>query len=910
MERAIAEVRGGGSRVLVVVGEPGIGKTALLEAAAEQAAAAGLLTLPARAAEHEREVPFALAVAAFDDHVGSMHPTRVEALGPDLGAVLPAGAAGAVPTAERFRHHRALRALVESTARERPAALLLDDLHWADDASLEFVQHILRRPPRAPHLLMLALRSGALAGALSMPTAGVATIELEPLDRDDSLALLAGVPSRRARERIADEAHGNPFFLSQLARFPHDALPPCVLAAVGQEVALLADEERALLEGAAVAGDPFDPELATAAAQRAADLDRLVAAGLVRPTGRGRAFAFRHPLVRRAVYDAAPPAWRLGAHERITAALEARGAAPGVRAHHVERFARPGDERAIDVLTAAATAAEATSPATAARWYAAALALVPDGETARRIDLRARHALTLAAAGQVQAARDELVEVLALLPEGEVTARRRLVVACAHLEKLLDRPDQARRRLLAAGPDEHAELAYELAVLGSCYDGAATVRTWAERARALATAPRTGAAVAALSPGANRAGVDASLAVGATAVAATGALMDGDRAVATLRLEDALAGLARLDDRVLARRLDAAVNVGIAASTGERYADAAAVAARGLAIARATGQGQLIVTLSTLAALAHTERLDLPAALAEIENAAETTTLQDMAYARVLVTWAQLVAHELTGDLAAATQATDALATIPPAGSVALRHARIAAATLGAERDPERSRADLLALAGPGFERLDVPARARTGLTLVRCAIALGRLDEAERWAALAGTAGGAATAVLGASDVRAAAARAEVLLARDEARAAADVVLAAVAVASSAGARRDEVVARLLAGRALAAAGDADRAKRELRRVADEARVGGASALVADAARELRRLGTRIPTAGGDLTGRERDVTDLVVRGLSNKQVAADLYLSEKTIEGTLTRIYAKLGVRSRVDLVRLARD
>ena len=62
----------------------------------------------------------------------------------------------------------------------------------------------------------------------------------------------------------------------------------------------------------------------------------------------------------------------------------------------------------------------------------------------------------------------------------------------------------------------------------------------------------------------------------------------------------------------------------------------------------------------------------------------------------------------------------------------------------------------------------------------------------------------------------------------------------------------------------------------------------------------------TRPPTAPGELTGRERDVADLVVQGRSNKQVAADLFLSEKTVEGTLTRVYAKLGVRSRVDLVR----
>src|SRR5262249_20980269 len=124
-----------------------------------------------------------------------------------------------------------------------------------------------------------------------------------------------------------------------------------------------------------------------------------------------------------------------------------------------------------------------------------------------------------------------------------------------------------------------------------------------------------------------------------------------------------------------------------------------------------------------------------------------------------------------------------------------------------------------------------------------------------------------------------------------------------------------DEVAARMLAGRALAAAGVTDAAKTALRAAAADARFGGAHALVGEAARELRRLGTRIPGPGtpvngrvtvGELTERERDVSELVAQGRSNKEVAAELYLSEKTIESTLTRVYAKLGVRSRVELTR----
>jgi predicted ATPase len=133
--RAVREACAGSSRVLGVVGEAGIGKSALLAAVAEHGERAGMLVLEGRAAEHLRELPFGVAIAALDDHVEQLHPRRIEALAPDLAAVLPsaAGTPGAPPVlgagpAGRFRHHRALRALIEQLGRERPVMLLLDDL--------------------------------------------------------------------------------------------------------------------------------------------------------------------------------------------------------------------------------------------------------------------------------------------------------------------------------------------------------------------------------------------------------------------------------------------------------------------------------------------------------------------------------------------------------------------------------------------------------------------------------------------------------------------------------------------------------------------------------------------------------------------------------------------------------------
>jgi len=122
LDRALADVRAGGTRAVALVGELGIGKSALLDALTERAD--GLRVLRGRAAEHEREVPFALAADAFGE-----------------GAC-----EGGLPAARLHTH----RALATELAREGPAVLVLDDLHWADDASLELLDHLIRRPPAVP----------------------------------------------------------------------------------------------------------------------------------------------------------------------------------------------------------------------------------------------------------------------------------------------------------------------------------------------------------------------------------------------------------------------------------------------------------------------------------------------------------------------------------------------------------------------------------------------------------------------------------------------------------------------------------------------------------------------------------------------------------------------------------------
>ena len=128
----------------------------------------------------------------------------------------------------------------------------------------------------------------------------------------------------------------------------NDGVPEAISAAIIGELDALSTTARRLAEAAAVAGDPFELDLAATTAgmgdsQALEALDRLISGDLVRPDEVPRRFHFRHPLVRRAVYESCPPGLRLATHARSADALAARGAPAATRAHHVEHAARHGD---------------------------------------------------------------------------------------------------------------------------------------------------------------------------------------------------------------------------------------------------------------------------------------------------------------------------------------------------------------------------------------------------------------------------------------------------------------------------------------------------------------------------------------------------------------------------------------
>jgi DNA-binding CsgD family transcriptional regulator len=908
LERALEAVQGGAARTLCLRGEAGIGKSRLLAELVFRARGRGFAVLAARASELERDLPYALIDDAFaaDTH-------------------------HAVKAGERHLVARAVRAALERAAAARPVLLALDDVHWADPASADAIALLLHRPPRAEVLLALALRpvrAPVIEGAIeAAERAGEAQVlDLGPLPPEAVDALLPEL-GPAARTRLLRDSGGNPFYLQELARVPGAAtaaadqaqlegVPRAVRAALGAEVGALAATVRRVLEGAAVAGDPFEPELAAVAAgvdEAAAleALDALCEADLVRPLPARRRFRFRHPLVRRAVYVGAGGGWRLAAHGRAAAELEARGATPAQRAVHVQRAARPGDLAAVDLLAQAAAEASPAAPLTAAGWLDAGLHLLPEGRDHddRRLALMQERAEALLSAGRAAEARDVVRDLLTRLPAGAVPARAQAAEALADLDVWLGDPQAAGAVLLdaraALAPGAHGPAAALTLAL------ARERSTVGEHEAALALADEATA-------GARAAG-DRLLEADALAVAA-------DAAHCALRRDDpaALAGVDRrlalaratvdaLGDEALAGRLPALMSLTIAQLFTDGHVAAAAGAERGLAIARRTGQGFHVAPFLILRGYAAEElgRLDVAAGVAEeaLDSALVSGHRHVEFWGLALATWTELARGQTEAALEHGQRALAIMAGDPnTSGAWTCAAAHLAAA------DPREAARVLAghAWVHPGLWSRD---RLRALDVTVRVLLALGRVEEAAAWAARAPAEGGGRRS--GAFGAMIARAQAGVLLARGAAGEAAALALAG---AEAAGAARAPLWAgrcRTLGGEALVAAGRPDDGRLELRRAAAELDALGAWGDRDAALRPLRRLGERPRPASAAaappderlaaLTRREREVAALVGAGLTNAQVAMRLHLSERTVEKHVSNVLSKLGVGTRAGVVRL---
>lgn len=924
-----------------LVGEPGIGKSRLMAEVRRRAELRGYLVLDGRAAEYERGLPFGVAVDALNDCFGELEPAILASLGDDavaeLAAIFPALARPeAQPPdrrldAERYRAHYAIRAVLERLAARRPVVLTLDDVHWSDDASVEVLAHLLRRF-RGPLLVVCALRQrpAHLGAALdAAEREGLARrLELAPLSREEADQLLAPRLDDAAKDALYREAGGNPFYLDELgraaARAGHTmgpqptpsmepwaqqaAAPAGVVAAIREELSSLSAGAGVALRAAAVAGESFEPALVAAVADQPdpvalAAIDELLAADLLRPTDVPRRFRFRHPIVRNAVYEGAPRAWRLGAHARAAATLEGEGVAAPARAHHIERSASAGDEEAVVALVEAAHAASARAPRAAGRWLLAAARILPAGaDVERQGALLSEAARSLGQAGAFEQALEALEEALALVPAERVAERARIIGQIAAVKRLVGRPLESRALLERAmeslpDPDDEDGHALRLELALDHYSRG----EFAEMG-ALAT-------VTLRSPRAGDHAVLTSLAAAITSLAdsSSGRIDEG-----LVQLEDAQARLDALDDEALAERIDLCGWVGMAAFRLERIEITLADARRGLALARATGQGSMFPGLLALEGHALLLAGRVTEAVKVAETAADAALLSG--HEQLIIWTLQTVATAATwaGDtrraLASARESVSLWERLGESYFSPLARLHLAGA-LRASGDPAGARAELAALESqPGLLELG-GAYGWELLTLAH--LELGDLDAA----AVAATRAEERAAAVPLPQQRATAllARAVVLLARGDAGDAADAARESAALGARAGNPLLSARARIVVGRSLVASGDREDGIAELEGALATLSGCGAGREVDAAARELRRLGRHVtrrvrPAPGGvgvsALSAREREVAEHVATGKTNRAVAAALFLSEKTVESHLARMYDKLGVRSRTEL------
>jgi DNA-binding CsgD family transcriptional regulator len=498
LDRLLAGVKSGGSQVLVLRGEVGIGKTALLDYVVEHAA--GFTVARAAGMQAEMELPFAGLQQLSRSMLGPLSrlpaPQR-EALEVALG--LRTG-----PPPDRFLVGVGALGLLAELADEKPLLCVVDDAQWLDRASAQMLGFVARRLLGEGVGLVIAVREPDGDDTF----AGLPTLEVRGLEDDDARELLADVIAAPVDDLVIDrlvaEARGNPLALLEL---PRGASPAELAGGFGvpgawslsrsleesflRRLADLPEDTRRLLLVAAA--EPVgDPQLLFRAAERlglgvkaAAPAE---AAGLIEL---GSQVRFRHTLVRSAIYRAASLADRQAAHGALAEATDAK-VDPDRRAWHRAHAALGPDEEVASELERSAQRARARGGmSAAAAFLERAAALTPEHGD------RARRALAAAQANHLAGAPDAaltLLERAAGRPLGELDdalelrLRGRIALDLAHSGDAVPLLLEAARRLADVDPalarDMHLESLYAASIAGRLGPG---MRGVAEAARA---APR------------------------------------------------------------------------------------------------------------------------------------------------------------------------------------------------------------------------------------------------------------------------------------------------------------------------------------------------------------------------------------------------------------------------------------
>ncbi|MFI6500165.1 ATP-binding protein [Nonomuraea typhae] len=863
----------GESHCLVLRGEAGIGKTALLEHAA--ARAEGMTVLRSTGVESESHLPYAglhLLLGRHFDRITALPEPQARALSAAVGLGAPEGG-------RQFLVGLAVLTLLGDLAADAPVLCIVDDVQWLDQESSEVLTFAARRLQAEGVVALFAVRD---PGGPAWDSRGLPERRLPGLDAEAARTLLAEVSPGTAgteRERLIALAGGNPLALQSVGRVAgqgghagHSHGTHAIEREVGRRLAAADAATRALLLVTAADDTGETSTVLRAAALFGAGLAELAWAeqeGLVR-TAFGRV-SFEHSLIRSAVYHHAPLAQRLQAHRALAEALDGQGEEDR-RAWHLSAASVGPDEAVAQALEQTGDRALAGGGrATAATAYERAARLSADQPARER---RAVAAATAAAeAGHLDRAT-------ALLDGAAVTdddLRRHALGLRARIAEVQGRPDEAFRTLCAlaecAGPEEAAEF-YVRAV-----DAAAGSGDFAGLARV--------SALAAELPGGQRARdlAEVALAIGnpedhsmVRLFPTVKAILDHDSADGDLwtvvqrgwwsmiigdrdhTREHAQAivdrcrreGAAGVLPHALALLARAQLLLG-------RHREARAAAEEGVALADATGHHeaslQLAVALGTLDALAGDEaacrtRLDrvLDGGLSPYTAwATAALSLLDLGLGR----------HE-----AALSRMEQYLAEHHPMGAIEGLPIMVEAAVrTGRPERGHRAAAELRRWA-------DRVGRPWLLAVAERCdALLSGEADGFERALALGGE-------------------------------------------------PFDRAQTQLLYGEQLRRTGAPARSRVLLGAAAESFERLGAAPWAARARTELRATGVTVAVSGAEddplerLTPQELQTVQLVAQGLTNRQVGARLFLSPRTVGHHLYTAFPKLGVTSRTQLAALIAD
>ena len=484
LEAAFAAVTEGG-RLLLVAGEAGVGKTVLLRRFCEAQGA---------------RVLWGDCDALFTrSPLGPLTDIAAET-GGELADLVEAGAAP----------HAVAAALLRELTRRDPAIVVLEDVHWADEATLDVLRLVGRRVATVPALVIASYRDDELDRAhpllvtLGELSRGEATRRLRVAPLSAAAVAELAAPHGVDAAQLYDRTAGNPFFVTEALAAGGVELPATVRDAVLARVAHLSPAARRVLDAAAIVSGAVDLPLLEALAGDAVEhLEDCLSSGVLGPASTG--VVFRHELARVAVEESLSPHHRRELHRRALDTLAARGqptrrfargegAEPARLAYHAEGA---GDAEAVLRFAPAAAerAAERRSHVLAAEQYARALRFADDAPRAERADLleRRAHQCFLAdrsaeAADALRGALDYRRQLADRRAEGDVLRRLSNILWCPGAVVEAERAGHDAVALLEPlGPGRELAMAYaNLATMAMNYEDAPAVARWGERALALA----------------------------------------------------------------------------------------------------------------------------------------------------------------------------------------------------------------------------------------------------------------------------------------------------------------------------------------------------------------------------------------------------------------------------------------